>query len=84
MQDDDYTMVKSLKARIEALEQAGKHYSNPDDRRLDNLLRKIARSVEMTAWLGGMCIKIAPIIAVIWWFGDEGIKWMGSWLWPGK
>lgn len=77
-------MVKSLKARIEALEQAGQHYSNPDDRRLDNLLRKIARSVEMTAWLGGMCIKIAPIIAAIWWFGDEGIKWLGSWTWHAK
>ena len=80
MSDDIY---KRLEARIAALETLTGHIKDPDDQRLDRLLRKLARSVEMTAWLGGMCIRIAPIIAAIWWFGEEA--WlalkekMGGW-----
>jgi len=70
---DDY--LKRLEARIIALEGTGAMRS-PEDERLDNLLRKFAKSVEMTAWLGGMCLKVAPIIAGLWFFGDQALSWV--------
>jgi len=77
MSDDLY---KRLEARIAALERITGHISDPDDQRFDRLLRKLAKSVEMTAWLGGMCIRVAPVIAAIWWFGDEAWISLKEWL----
>lgn len=68
---DEY--LKILEARISALENNGTHLT-PEEQRLDNLLRKFAKSVELTSWLGGMCLKVAPIIAAVWFFGEEGVK----------
>lgn len=76
MPHNESELIAGLVRRIEALEQMGEHCSNPEDRRLDRLLRKFARSLELTAWLGGMCIKISPIVAAIWFFGDEALRWL--------
>lgn len=80
---DDY--LKRLEARIAALESAG-GATSPDDQRLDNLLRKFARSIEMTAWLGGMCLKVAPIVAALWFFGEQALNWLkeSATLWLGR
>lgn len=78
MQDAKY--IEQLERRIAALEALGTHCSSPDDRRLDNLLRKIARSVEMTAWLGTWCIRVAPVVAVIWFGGEQVVVWVKSFL----
>ena len=77
MQQADF---EALERRIQALEALGQHCSSPEDRRLDNLLRKIARSVELTAWLGTWCIKVAPVVAVIWFAGEEGVAAVKNWL----
>jgi len=69
---DDY--LKRLEARIAALESVPTTRT-PDDERLDNLLRKFAKSIEMTAWLGGMCLKVSPVIAALWFFGDQALQW---------
>lgn len=83
MSADDDDMLRALERRISELEKLGEHYSDPQNQRLDNLLRKFARSLEMTAWLGGLCIRVAPIVALVWWFGDEAIKWALSFLSQG-
>lgn len=75
MPDTD-AYLQRLEARIAALEGAGD--KNPEDERLDNLLRKFARSIEMTAWLGGLCLKVAPIVAALWFFGEQGVAWLKS------
>lgn len=81
MSDYDNT-IKRLEERISALERVGIGSLSEEDKRLDSLLRKFARSIEMTAWLGGLCLKIAPIVAAVWFFGEEMIKWMHSFI-PG-
>lgn len=68
--------IKKLDERIAALEKLGRACSDPENQRLDNLLRKFAKSVELTAWLGGLCLKVAPIIAAIWFFGEEALHWV--------
>ena len=84
MSDDPQETIDRLHQLLKSMEENSVFINSPDDRRLIRLLIKLARSVEMTAWLGGMCIKLAPVIAAVWWFGDEGLKWLGSLLWPGK
>jgi len=73
-------LYERLVRRIDALEAIAVHTKDPEDQRLDRLLRKVARSVEMTAWLGGFCIKVAPIIAVVWWLGEEGWRGLAEWM----
>ena len=79
---DQNDYIKRLEARIAALESI-ESTRTPDDKRLDSLLRKFAKSIEMTAWLGGMCLKVAPIVAALWFFGDQALQWAlekaGSW-----
>lgn len=71
----DNDLVEKLEARIVALEKAAGHCADPDDRRLDNLLRKVARSIELTLWLGGGLIKVAPFIAAVWFLGEDAWHW---------
>jgi hypothetical protein len=76
------TMFQRLEARVAALERLGEHCDDPEDRRLDNLLRKFARSVEMAGWLLDGSWKwtrrLAPPIALLWFFGDEALKWLST------
>lgn len=85
--DVPHSEYDALERRIQALEALGEHCNSPEDRRLDNLLRKFARSVELTAWLGGWGIKIAPVMAALWFGGEQAAEWAKSFLqsiWPGQ
>ncbi len=72
-------MIQELEARIAQLEAETEDARDPENQRLDNLLRKFVRSIELTAWLGGWAIRIAPIIAGVWFFGEEAVKGLKAW-----
>ena len=57
MTQDEF--VKRLEARVAALEELAKHCSDPEDREIDNYLRKILKTMISFVWL----VKNLTVIA---------------------
>jgi hypothetical protein len=72
MNDD----LHRLERRLEVLEREG---LTPSEKDILRFLIKVVKAIEGTVWLGGWVIKVAPFIAAVWFFWDQGMQWIWSW-----
>ena len=72
MNDD----MRSLETRLAVLERDG---LSTDEKNILRFLIKVVKAIDGTMWLASWVIKIAPFIAAIWFFWDQGMQWVMSW-----
>ncbi|MAM60876.1 hypothetical protein [Maritimibacter sp. UBA3975] len=74
MTDDD---IERLEARLADLES---QVLTEGEKETLRFLIKVVKAIQATAWLGTWAIKIAPVVAAIWFFWDQGMQWLTSWV----
>ncbi|MDZ7823532.1 MAG: hypothetical protein U5K75_05470 [Ahrensia sp.] len=72
--------LQNLEKRLVALETES--WTKTERDTLEVVI-KVVKGIESTLWLGkflgGIIMKLAPLIATIWFFGEQAWQWLLSW-----
>lgn len=69
--------LDALKVKLEAMQAL---LPTDEERDAVRFLIRVVGAIQGTAWLGSWVIKIAPVIAALYFFGERGVHWFGEWM----